>query len=66
MIGLLVLCGTRAICAGVAVLACRAVSTGLPLALGGVGLLALGRPLLRQSSATHRAREQLRGRQVRT
>jgi uncharacterized protein (TIRG00374 family) len=35
MIGLFVLYGAPAICAGIAVLAYRAVSTGLPLALGG-------------------------------
>jgi uncharacterized membrane protein YbhN (UPF0104 family) len=44
MIGALVLYGAPAACAGVAVLAYRAVSTGLPLALGGVGVLALCRP----------------------
>jgi uncharacterized membrane protein YbhN (UPF0104 family) len=42
MIGLFVLYGTPAICAGIAVLAYRAVSTGLPLSLGGVALVALG------------------------
>lgn len=42
MIGLFVLYGAPAICAGIAVLAYRAVSTVLPLALGGVALLALG------------------------
>jgi uncharacterized membrane protein YbhN (UPF0104 family) len=42
MIGLFVLYGTPAICAGIAVLAYRAVSTGLPLSLGGIALLALG------------------------
>jgi hypothetical protein len=36
MIGLLVLYGAPAICAGIAVLAYRAVSTGLPLALGAI------------------------------
>lgn len=66
MIGLLVLYGAPAICAGVAVLAYRAVSTGLPLALGGVGLVALGRPLLRQRLATDGARAGLRGRRVST
>jgi uncharacterized membrane protein YbhN (UPF0104 family) len=40
-IGLLVLYGAPAVCAGIAVLAYRAVSTGLPLALGGVALLTL-------------------------
>jgi uncharacterized membrane protein YbhN (UPF0104 family) len=44
MIGALVLYGAPAACAGIAVLAYRAVSTGLPLALGGVGLLTLLRP----------------------
>jgi uncharacterized membrane protein YbhN (UPF0104 family) len=44
MIGALVLYGAPAVCAGIAVLAYRAVSTGLPLALGGVGLLTLCRP----------------------
>jgi uncharacterized membrane protein YbhN (UPF0104 family) len=47
MIGLLVLYGAPAVCAGIAVLAYRAVSTGLPLVLGGIALLALGRPALR-------------------
>jgi uncharacterized membrane protein YbhN (UPF0104 family) len=44
MIGALVLYGAPAACAGVAVLAYRAVSTGLPLALGGLGLLTLCQP----------------------
>jgi len=44
MIGLFVLYGAPAICAGIAVLAYRAVSTGLPLALGGAAFLALGQP----------------------
>jgi uncharacterized protein (TIRG00374 family) len=48
MIGLFVLYGAPAICAGIAVLAYRAVSTGLPLALGGVAFLALGQPALRR------------------
>jgi uncharacterized membrane protein YbhN (UPF0104 family) len=43
MIGLLVLYGAPAICAGIAVLAYRAVSIGLPLALGGGALLTLRR-----------------------
>ncbi len=43
MIGLLVLYGAPAICAGIAVLAYRAVSTGLPLAIGAAALLALRR-----------------------
>jgi uncharacterized membrane protein YbhN (UPF0104 family) len=47
MIGLLVLYGAPAICAGIAVLAYRAVSIGLPLALGGGALLTLRRPGLR-------------------
>jgi Lysylphosphatidylglycerol synthase TM region len=48
MIGLFVLYGAPAICAGIAVLAYRAVSTGLPLALGGVALLALGQRVPRR------------------
>jgi uncharacterized membrane protein YbhN (UPF0104 family) len=44
MIGALVLYGAPAACAGIAVLAYRAVSTGLPLALGAFGLLTLCRP----------------------
>jgi Lysylphosphatidylglycerol synthase TM region len=44
MIGLFLLYGAPATCAGIAVLAYRAVSTGLPLALGGLALLALARP----------------------
>jgi uncharacterized membrane protein YbhN (UPF0104 family) len=47
MIGLFVLYGAPAICAGIAVLAYRAFSTGLPLALGGIALLALGQPAFR-------------------
>jgi len=43
MVGLFVLYGAPAICAGIAVLAYRAISNGLPLALGGAALLALGR-----------------------
>ncbi|HEV2924786.1 MAG TPA: YbhN family protein [Solirubrobacteraceae bacterium] len=43
MIGLLVLFGAPAICAGIAVLAYRAVSTGVPLAAGGVSFLTLGK-----------------------
>jgi uncharacterized membrane protein YbhN (UPF0104 family) len=39
-----VLYGAPVLCAGVAVLAYRAVSTGLPLALGGIALVALGQP----------------------
>jgi uncharacterized membrane protein YbhN (UPF0104 family) len=41
MIGLLVLYGAPTICAGIAVLAYRAISSGLPLALGGGALLTL-------------------------
>jgi len=41
MIGTLVLYGAPATCAGVAVLAYRAVSNGLPLALGGIAFLRL-------------------------
>jgi uncharacterized membrane protein YbhN (UPF0104 family) len=54
MIGLLVLYGAPAICAGIAVLAYRAISTGLPLALGGIALLALGRPVLRNPTLSVR------------
>jgi uncharacterized membrane protein YbhN (UPF0104 family) len=43
MLGLLVLFGAPAICAGIAVLAYRAVSTGLTLTLGGVALLTIRR-----------------------
>jgi uncharacterized membrane protein YbhN (UPF0104 family) len=43
MIGTLALYGAPATCAGIAVLAYRAVSTGLPLALGGVAFLRLCR-----------------------
>jgi uncharacterized protein (TIRG00374 family) len=43
MIGLLVVFGAPAVCAGIAVLAYRAVSTGVPLALGGVAFLTLRR-----------------------
>jgi uncharacterized membrane protein YbhN (UPF0104 family) len=43
MLGLLVLFGAPAICAGIAVLAYRAVSTGLTLALGGAAFLKIGR-----------------------
>jgi uncharacterized membrane protein YbhN (UPF0104 family) len=43
MLGLLVLFGVPAICAGIAVLAYRAVSTGLTLALGGFAFLTIGR-----------------------
>jgi uncharacterized membrane protein YbhN (UPF0104 family) len=47
MLGLLVLFGAPAICAGIAVLAYRAVSTGLTLTLGGVALLTIRRPTRR-------------------
>jgi len=43
MIGLLVFFGAPVICTGIAVLAYRAVSTGMPLALGGVAFLTLRR-----------------------
>lgn len=43
MIALFVLYGAPVICAGIAVFAYRAVSIGLPLALGGAAFLALGR-----------------------
>jgi uncharacterized membrane protein YbhN (UPF0104 family) len=57
MIGLLVLYGAPAICAGIAVLAYRAVSTGLPLALGAIVLPALGRPALSNPPpSVHRVR----------
>jgi uncharacterized membrane protein YbhN (UPF0104 family) len=45
MVGLLVVFGAPAICAGIAVLAYRAVSVGVPLAVGGVALLTLGQPI---------------------
>jgi uncharacterized membrane protein YbhN (UPF0104 family) len=57
MIGLFVLYGAPAICAGIAVLAYRAVSTGLPLALGGVAFLALGQSALRRRTDDERAGE---------
>jgi uncharacterized membrane protein YbhN (UPF0104 family) len=58
MIGLLVLYGAPASCAGIAVLAYRAVSTGLPLALGGVAVLALRRrAVLDPRASAHPARE---------
>jgi uncharacterized membrane protein YbhN (UPF0104 family) len=50
MIGALVLYGAPAVCAGIAVLAYRAVSSGLPLALGGVASLGLYRRAQSQSS----------------
>jgi uncharacterized membrane protein YbhN (UPF0104 family) len=53
MVGLFVLYGAPAVCAGVAVLAYRAISNGLPLALGGAAFLALGR---RASAGAPRAR----------
>jgi uncharacterized membrane protein YbhN (UPF0104 family) len=49
MIGLLVLFGAPAICAGIAVLAYRAVSTGVPLTLGGVAFLTLGQAASRNA-----------------
>jgi uncharacterized membrane protein YbhN (UPF0104 family) len=45
MIGALVLYGAPAACAAIAVVTYRAVSSGLPLTLGGVALLRLYRPL---------------------
>lgn len=60
MIGALVLYGAPAACAGVAVLAYRAVSTGLPLALGGVGFLTLLEPPRRRSRSAHSGRRLLR------
>ena len=57
MIGLFVLYGAPAICAGIAVLAYRAVSTGLPLALGGVALVALGQPASRRRKEDEPARK---------
>jgi uncharacterized membrane protein YbhN (UPF0104 family) len=50
MIGALVLYGAPAACAAIAVVTYRAVSTGLPLALGGVALLRLCRRLSPQSA----------------
>jgi uncharacterized membrane protein YbhN (UPF0104 family) len=52
MLGLLVLFGAPAICAGIAVLAYRAVSTGLTLALGGTAFLTIRRqmPAIRRFS----------------
>jgi uncharacterized membrane protein YbhN (UPF0104 family) len=55
MIGALVLYGAPAACAAIAVLSYRAVSTGLPLALGGVAFLRLCqrlRPLSALPAAT--------------
>ena len=58
MIGLLVLYGAPATCAGIAVLAYRAVSTGLPLALGGIALLPLRRrTVLDPRASAHPARD---------
>jgi hypothetical protein len=51
MVGLLVVFGAPAICAGIAVLAYRAVSTGVPVAIGGVAFLTLGQPPHRPLSA---------------
>jgi len=56
MIGLLVLYGAPAICAGIAVLSYRAIATGLPLALGGAALLALRPRGPRPAGAAHRTR----------
>jgi uncharacterized membrane protein YbhN (UPF0104 family) len=53
MIGLLVLYGAPAICAAIAVLAYRAVSIGLPLALGGGALLTLSRRAPRSPLSAH-------------
>ena len=52
MIGSFVLYGAPAICAGIAVLAYRAVATGLPLALGGVAFLRLCRQPAAPAAAT--------------
>jgi uncharacterized membrane protein YbhN (UPF0104 family) len=61
MIGLLVLFGAPAICAGIAVLAYRAVSTGVPLAAGGVAFLTLGnRGAWTASPSARRARAHVR------
>jgi uncharacterized membrane protein YbhN (UPF0104 family) len=61
MIGSFLLYGAPAICAGLAVLAYRAVSTGLPLALGGVALLTFCRPTSRNRPRSgHRARTGVR------
>jgi uncharacterized membrane protein YbhN (UPF0104 family) len=58
MIGLLVLFGAPAICAGIAVLAYRAVSTGVPLATGGVATLTFGkRGLCTRSPSAQRTRD---------
>jgi uncharacterized membrane protein YbhN (UPF0104 family) len=57
MLALLVVFGVPAICAGIAVLAYRAVSTGLTLALGGAALLTIRRQEPRSSRLSiHRAR----------
>jgi uncharacterized membrane protein YbhN (UPF0104 family) len=56
MLGLLVLFGAPAICAGIAVLAYRAISTGLTLALGGAAFLTIRRRApLSQSFSARRA-----------
>jgi len=52
MIGALALYGAPALCAALAVLAYRAVSTGLPLALGGGALLTLRQPRAPQSASS--------------
>ena len=64
MIGALALYGAPALCAALAVLAYRAVSTGLPLALGGGALLTLRQRRAPQSasdgqSSASRSRERL-------
>jgi uncharacterized membrane protein YbhN (UPF0104 family) len=55
MIGTLVLYGAPALCAALAVLAYRAVSTWLPLALGGGALLTLRRQRAPQSGSSGRS-----------
>ena len=55
MIGLLVFYGAPVICAGIAVLAYRAVSTALPLALGGAAVLTLRRRAPVRLLGAHRA-----------
>jgi uncharacterized membrane protein YbhN (UPF0104 family) len=56
MLGLLVLFGAPAICAGIAVLAYRAISTGVTLALGGAAFLTIRRGAPRAPSfSAHRA-----------
>jgi uncharacterized membrane protein YbhN (UPF0104 family) len=55
MIGVLALFGVPAICAGVAVLAYRAVSIGLPLLLALFAVLGLGAPALRRRARVARS-----------